>query len=93
MQEIVKVLSDTAIECAQELQKEDEKEGHVYYKPSRNGKPGYVLGHEKAPPTRLLALDLILSYWIGWISQTHGLSDAMNMIHQRQTKYIKAVIE
>jgi predicted nucleic-acid-binding protein len=27
-----------------------------------------------------LSLNLILSYWIGWISQTHGLSDAMNMI-------------
>jgi hypothetical protein len=68
--EVVKVLSNTAIECAQELQKEDEKEG----------KPAYILGYDKAPPTRLLALNLILSYWIGWISQIHGLSDAMNMI-------------
>jgi hypothetical protein len=75
--EVVEVLSQTAIECAQELQKEV---GGIYHKPARDGKPEYFLGYEKAPPTRLLALDLILSYWIGWISQTHGLSDAMNMI-------------
>jgi hypothetical protein len=76
-QEVVKVLSDTAIDCAQELQRE---EGKAYFKPEREGKPAYILGYDKAPPTRLLALNLILSYWIGWISQTHGLSDAMNMI-------------
>jgi hypothetical protein len=29
-----------------------------------------------------LALNLILSYWIGWISQTHGLSNAMNIIFE-----------
>lgn len=78
--EVVKVLSNTAIECAQELQKEDEKEGKAYFKPERESKPAYILGYDKAPPTSLLALNLILSYWIGWISQIHGLSDAMNMI-------------
>lgn len=56
------------------------EQGGIYYKGARDGKPAYVLGYEKAPPTRLLALNLILSYWIGWISQTHGLSEAMNMI-------------
>ena len=76
-QEVVKVLSDTAIDCAQELQRE---EGKAYFKSEREGKPAYILGYDKAPPTRLLALNLILSYWIVWISQTHGLSDAMNMI-------------
>lgn len=76
-QEVVKVLSDTAIDCAQDLQRE---EGKAYFKPESEGKPAYILGYDKAPPTRLLALNLILSYWIGWISQTHGLSDAMNMI-------------
>jgi hypothetical protein len=75
--EVVQVLSQISIECAQELQRE---EGKIYLKPPRDGKPAYYLGYDKAPPTRLLALNLILSYWIGWISQTHGLSDAMNMI-------------
>ena len=73
---VVEELSQTAIECAQELQKE---QGGMYYKPAGDGKPAYYLGYEKAPPTRLLALELILSYWLGWISQTHGLSEAMNM--------------
>jgi hypothetical protein len=75
--EVVKVLSQTAIKCAKELQRE---ESSAYYKPPRDGKPGYILDYDKAPPTRLLALNLILSYWIGWISQTHGLSEAMGKI-------------
>jgi hypothetical protein len=35
----------------------------------------YDLAYEEAPPTRLLALNLILSYWLGWIdgSKTHYL--------------------
>ncbi len=72
--EVVKVLSQTAIECAQELQGEEKG---FYFKPPRDNKPGYVLDYEKAPPGRLLALNLILSYWIGW---AHGRSDALNMI-------------
>lgn len=80
--EVAKVLSHTAVECAQELQGE---QGGIYYKGARDGKPAYVLGYEKAPPTRLLALNLILSYWIGWISQTHGLSESLNMILKAYT--------
>jgi hypothetical protein len=75
--QVVEELSQTAIECAQELQS---REGGHYYKPPREDKPGYILDYEKAPPTRLLSLTMILSYWIGWISQTHGLNDALHSI-------------
>jgi hypothetical protein len=56
------------------------RQGSKYEKPSRDGKSGYYLGYEKTPPIRLLALDIIFSYWVCWVSQTHGLSKAMNMI-------------
>jgi hypothetical protein len=41
----------------------------------RYPKPGVPGGQplEEAPPTRLLALHLILSYWLGWVmTEKHG---------------------
>jgi hypothetical protein len=35
----------------------------------------YDLGFDQAPPTRLLALGLILAYWLGWIDNEKDLDD------------------
>ena len=53
-------LNSMSIECARELEKETGK----YPKP--NYPDGQPL--EKAPPTRLLALNLVISYWLGWVN-------------------------
>jgi hypothetical protein len=58
--------------CARELQIETGKPYSKYYTDDRIA---YDLPYEESPPTRLLALNLILSYWIGWLdaSRSHHL--------------------
>lgn len=55
--------------CARHLQLET---GMPYRKDLTNGELAWNIPYEKAPPTRLLALDLILSYWLGWIDAVGG---------------------
>lgn len=62
---VVKELNNMSFECARELEKET----------GRYPKPGYPDGQplEEAPPTRLLSLNLILSYWLGWLNNEKKL--------------------
>jgi hypothetical protein len=61
---VVKQLNDLSKQCAMELQEET----HAYW-----GKPGYLLQLHEAPPTRLLALQMVLASWLGWIMrEKHG---------------------
>jgi hypothetical protein len=57
---VINKLNTMSIDCARELQVET----------GTYPKPGHPVGQhiEKAPPTRLLSLCLILSYWLGWVS-------------------------
>jgi hypothetical protein len=68
---VIKELNQMSLECARELQVET---GQPYSKYYKNGKHAYDLPYEESPPTRLLALNLILSYWLGWLdaSKTHS---------------------
>jgi hypothetical protein len=61
---VVKKLTQLSLECAKELQQET---GQPYCKYFTDGTLAYDLPYEAAPPTRLLALNLILSYWLGWL--------------------------
>ena len=66
---VIEELDKMSIECAKEIQQET---GLTYNKPAREGKPAYTLGFEEAPPTRLLAMSLIVNYWLGWINREKG---------------------
>jgi hypothetical protein len=69
---VMRELNQTSIECAKELQTETGKPYSKYY---TDGMHAYDLSYAEAPPTRLLALNLIISYWLGWLdaSKTHYL--------------------
>lgn len=57
-------LNEISRDCARELQIET---GGGWKKLS------YVLGLDEAPPTRLLALEIALASWLGWIMhEKHG---------------------
>lgn len=56
---VVKELNHMSYYCARHLQLETER---PYRKEFTNGKLMYDSPYEEAPPTRLLALNLILSY-------------------------------
>jgi hypothetical protein len=63
---VVGELNKMSFECAKELEPEI---GRL------QGKAGYPDGQppEVAPPSRILALHLILSYWLGWVmTEKHG---------------------
>jgi hypothetical protein len=62
---VVKEINQMSIECARELEKET----------GRYPKPGYPDGQplEQAPPTRILAHTLILSFWLGWVNNEKGM--------------------
>ena len=63
LDKVVKDIDKTSLECARELQKEI----GLYPKPPEGQPP------EMAPPMRLLCLNLILNYWLGWImTEKHG---------------------
>lgn len=59
---VISKLNTMSMECAREL----EKETGTYPKYTSEYLKGQPL--EKAPPTRLLSLSLILSYWLGWVN-------------------------
>jgi hypothetical protein len=61
---VVKELNQISYNCARELQLETGKPYSKYY---TDGQHAYDLSYEESPPTRLLALNLILSYWLGWL--------------------------
>jgi len=69
---VVKELNQMSYHCARELQLETGKPYSKYY---TDGKHAYDLPYEESPPIRLLALNLILSYWLGWLdaSKSHHL--------------------
>ena len=53
----------------------------------------YELSFEEWPPMRLMSLNLILSYWLGWISPTHGLWDGLNAIQQAYTAGLNVFLQ
>lgn len=61
---VVKELNHMSYYCAKQLQLETTT---PYRKQFTNGTLMYDLPYEEAPPIRLLALNLILSYWLGWL--------------------------
>ncbi|MGB6671093.1 MAG: hypothetical protein WBE34_01535 [Candidatus Nitrosopolaris sp.] len=69
---VVRELNLMSFYCARELQLETGKPYSKYY---TDGKHAYDLAYEESPPTRLLALNIILSYWLGWLdaSKSHHL--------------------
>lgn len=60
-----------SIECAREL----EKETGPYPKHTLEFPNGQPL--EKAPPTRLLSLVLILSYWLSWVNNEKQMDEGL----------------
>jgi hypothetical protein len=67
--EVLACLDRISIEYANELQKETR---YVYEKPSGSG---ILYDLERFPPNRLMAMNIILSYWIGWHSIPKKLND------------------
>ena len=72
LEEVIKGLNLASYNCADDLQKET---GEPYTKYHIDGTKAYDLDYGEAPPTRLLAMTLILSYWLGWLdaSKTHNV--------------------
>jgi hypothetical protein len=58
---VIKELNQASYDCANQLQVETGKSYTKYYD---DGTKAYNLRYEEAPPTRLLAKTLILSYWL-----------------------------
>ncbi|MGI0043254.1 MAG: hypothetical protein ACRD47_06050 [Nitrososphaeraceae archaeon] len=56
-----------SLECARELEKET----------GRYPNPGYSDDQplEEAPLTRILVLNLIISFWLGWVNSEKGLDN------------------
>jgi hypothetical protein len=64
---VMKGLNEISKDCALELQNETK---------SIWNEISYQTGFDEAPPTRLLALEIALAGWIGWImQQKHGRSN------------------
>jgi hypothetical protein len=57
---VVSELNKLSLECARELEQETGKY-------PKYGSPG-TQPLEEAPPTRLLALSLVINYWLGWVN-------------------------
>ena len=54
-----------SIDCAREIEKETGKY-------PKHGAPG-TQPLEEAPPTRLLALSLVINYWLGWVNNEKNM--------------------
>src|SRR3954453_15363792 len=64
---VVKELNEISRDCAKELQSETR---------AMWNKGSYITGLDEAPPARLLALEIALAGWLGWIMhQKHGDSE------------------
>jgi hypothetical protein len=59
MKELNSISKDSAIELQNET-------GQPYHKPYHD------LTYEEAPPTRLLALNIVISAWLGWVMSEKG---------------------
>jgi hypothetical protein len=66
---VVKELNLMSYHYARELQLETRQ---PYHKDFSDGTNAYDLPYEESPPTRLLALNLILSYWLGWLDASRS---------------------
>lgn len=65
----MKELNEISKDCAEELQKETR---------ALWNKGSYNLGLHEAPPPRLLALEIAIASWLGWIMhEKHGDSDKL----------------
>jgi hypothetical protein len=53
----------------------------------------YKLPYEEWPPMRLMALNVILSYWLGWISPTHGPNDGLQWILEAYTVGLNSYLQ
>jgi hypothetical protein len=63
---VVNELNQMSIECANELQTETRT---AFRKPPREGVPeGYILNLFEAPPSRILALEILMAAWLGWVT-------------------------
>jgi hypothetical protein len=60
---VLKELNNISSDCAKQLEKETQ---------CKWDKGSYSLGLNEAPPTRLLALEIALASWIGWMHEKHG---------------------
>lgn len=66
---VMKELNEISRQSAIELQKETNAQWN---------KGSYKLGLHEAPPTRLLALEIALASWLGWIMrEKHGDGDEL----------------
>jgi hypothetical protein len=66
---VVRELNHLSYYCARQLQLETKT---PYRKDFTDGSLAWELPYEEAPPTRLLALNLILTYWLGWLDAKGG---------------------
>jgi hypothetical protein len=63
---VVNELNQMSVECANELQTETRA---AFRKPPREDAPeGYILNLFEAPPSRILALEILMAAWLGWIT-------------------------
>lgn len=62
---VVKELNQMSLECVRDLQGEIGQ---------RWDKGSYQIDLEEAPPTRLLALSVVINYWLGWVGNEKGLN-------------------
>jgi hypothetical protein len=63
---VVNELNQMSVESANELQTETRA---AFRKPPRQDAPeGYILNLFEAPPSRILALEILMAAWLGWIT-------------------------
>jgi hypothetical protein len=74
---VVRELNLMSYYCARDFNLET---GIICEKKYVTGAHAYYLPLEEWPPMRLMALTLILSYWLGRESQYHGLDQGLNWI-------------
>jgi len=66
---VIKELNHMSYYCARHLQLETKM---PYRKTFTDGTLAWELPYEEAPPIRLLAFNLILTYWLGWLDAKGG---------------------
>jgi hypothetical protein len=71
---VIKDLNLMSYYCARDIALETKGSCDKNY---LDGTLAYKLPYEEWPPMRLMALTLIVSYWLGWISTSHGLKQPM----------------
>jgi hypothetical protein len=81
LEAVIVELHKMSLDCARELEPEI---GRL------KGKEGFPDGQpsELSPPPRLLALNLILSYWLGWVmAEKHGDSPPVSAWNRIEKAY------